>query len=319
MRERRGHVGQEAAEASYGRRVSEEVLVVVVAYNSSHVIDMLLDSLPAAFDGIAHEVVVVDNASSDGTAEQVRRRGDCTVVEAPNLGYSAGINRGVAEMVGDGPIYVLNPDVRLAAGSVRPMLEALQDPRIGIAVPRVTDEHGRLSRSMRREPTLPRALGLGRTRRPLLSDSVDDPAAYDHAQACDWALGAVMLVSRECYEKLDGWDESYFLYAEETDFCLRARDQGWLTWYVPEASAMHIGGQSGQNAKTGAMLALNRVRLYGRRHGHLATSLYFAASVVAELSRIPRRYPLAKAAARALLVPAARPRELGLSDGFLPR
>lgn len=297
----------------------EEVLVVVVTYNSSHVISGLLDSLPSAFQGVGYRVVVVDNDSTDGTADLVRRRGDCHVVEAPNLGYAAGINRGVAAHAGAGPIFVLNPDVRMGAGSVQPLLGALQDLRVGISVPRVLDEDGHLSKSIRREPTLPRALGLGRTRWSWLSDTVGEAAAYDRAQPCDWALGAVMLISRECYEKLGGWDESYFLYAEETDFCLRARDKGWLTWYVPEATATHIGGQSGQNSKTHAMLALNRVRLYGRRHGRAATTMYFAANVIGELSWIARGYPLSKAAVRALLLRSARPAELGLASSVLPR
>lgn len=292
--------------------------VVVVTHNSGHVIDGLLDSLPQALDGLRPRMVVVDNGSSDDTCEVVTARQDCRLVPSMNRGYAAGINRGVEALGGDGPILVLNPDVRLAPGAVRQLVEALRLPDTGVAAPKVLDEDGSLSFSLRNKPSLRRAIGLNWTRRRSLSEKVADPSAYGEPQIVDWALGAVLLVSRECHDRLGGWDESYFLYSEETDFCLRAQDLGLLTRYQPAAVCTHIGGQSGQSARIHAMQIVNRVRLYRRRHGVVRGWAYYALSVASESSWILRGHPESGTAVRSLLFPRRRPQELGCSDRLLP-
>ena len=294
------------------------VTIVVVAYNSAHVIPGLLDSIPRALGGLSAEIIVVDNSSSDDTVTVVRRRGECRVLVEPNLGYAAGINRGVAAACSDGPILVLNPDVRLRPNAVRLLVEALDSPGVGIVVPRVLEPDGRVSLSMRREPSLGRTVGLGSTGRPRFSEYVTDLPAYDRRQTCDWALGAVMLVDRSCHEALGGWDESYFLYSEETDFCLRARDSGWSTVFVPEAEAVHIGGQSGQSGLTHAMQVINRVRLYHRRNGRLRGWAYFGLTVATELSWLARGNRRSGSALVSLLLPSRRPPQLGLARSYLP-
>jgi GT2 family glycosyltransferase len=303
---------------TYDRRVRAEVAVVIVTYNSAPVVEPLLDSLPAALDGLAADVVVVDNASSDDTVALLSGRSDCRVVERPNLGYSAGINAGVRAAAPAPAIVILNPDVRLAPGAVRRLVAALDRDRVGIAVPRVSNPQGELERSLRREPTLLRALGLDRAGRPALAEYVHEPAAYASSHAVDWALGAVMATSRACYDALGGWDESFFLYSEETDYCLRARDHGFLTWYDADARATHIGGASGRSDTTHQMQILNRVRLYRRRHGRVASWAYYLLTILSELSWLLRGSPHARASLRALLRPAARPAALGLGRTRVP-
>ena len=179
-----------------------DIAVVIVTYNSAHVIGDLLDSLPRALDGLTADVVVVDNGSSDGTAERVAALGGCRLVRSANVGYAGGINRGVREAAPAQAILVLNPDLRLHPGSLPPLLAALREPRVGIAAPRVLTAQGDLHLSLRREPTLPRALGLTRTRLAVFSEYVYDPSAYTRPGTVDWALGAALLMSRECYEAL---------------------------------------------------------------------------------------------------------------------
>jgi GT2 family glycosyltransferase len=173
--------------------------------------------------------------------------------------------------------------------------------------------------SLRREPTLPRALGLTRTRLAVFSEYVCDRSAYTRPCTVDWALGAALLMSRECYEALGGWDETYFLYSEETDLALRARDAGLLTRYEPRAVAVHIGGQSGRSHRTHAMQTVNRVRLYRRRHGALASWAYYWLVVANQMSRVPRGRRESWHAVVALLSPDRRPAELGCSGGRMPR
>jgi N-acetylglucosaminyl-diphospho-decaprenol L-rhamnosyltransferase len=299
--------------------VHPDLAVIIVTYNSSHVIGGLLDSLPDALDGLIADVVVVDNGSTDGTAELVAGRGGCRVVTSPNVGYAGGINRGVREAQLAAAILILNPDARLDKGSVPPLLDALRQPNVGIAAPQVRSATGGLELSLRREPTLGRALGLTRTGVAALSEHVVDPEEYETPHVVDWALGAVLLVSRSCYDALGGWDESFFLYSEETDFCLRARDIGLGTRYEPRSVAVHIGGQSGQNNHTHAMRIVNRVRLYRRRHGALASWGYYWLTVASEVSWILRGHREARASVAALLLPSRRPREIGCSDRLMPQ
>ena len=296
-----------------------EVVLVVVTYNSARDVPDLLDCVPAALAGVHGAVIVVDNGSQDETVAVLRARGDCQVVEAENRGYAAGINRGVAAGPPAPAILVLNPDVRLQPGSVPEMLRALALPRVGVVAPKILEVDGSVSRSLRREPTLGRASGLGLTRLPAFSEYVTAAAAYQRAHPVDWALGAVLLLRRECYDELGGWDESFFLYSEETDFCLRARDAGWRTRFVPEATVVHHGGGSGRSDATHVMQVVNRVRLYARRHSTPAGYAYLAVNVLSELSWIARGHKQSKASVRGLLRPRTRPSELGCAQSLLPR
>lgn len=294
-----------------------DLTVVIVAYNSAQVIGPLLDSIPAALGPLRADVVVVDNSSKDGTAEFVEKHG-VRVVRSPNVGFAGGINRGVREGADSDAILILNPDVRLAAGSVPPLLDALRLPSTGVAAPKVLNEDGTLFPSLRREPSLGRAMGLNWTGSPFFAEYVKDPADYERPAVADWALGAVLLFSRACFDALDGWDESYFLYSEETDFCLRARDRGLLTRYQPDSVAVHLGGGSGQNERTHAMQILNRVRLYRRRHSPAAAWAYFALTVASESTWMVRAGARSRFAVTTLLRPSRRPAELGCSDRLMP-
>jgi N-acetylglucosaminyl-diphospho-decaprenol L-rhamnosyltransferase len=296
-----------------------DLAVVIVTHNSAHVIGELLDSLPPALHGLTADVIVVDNGSTDGTAEFVAARGVCRVVRSANVGYAGGINRGVREAMSAEAILVLNPDVRLHEGSVPLLLEALQEPGVGIVAPQVRSPQGTLELSLRRQPTLPRALGLTRTRLAIFSEYVTKRSQYARPCIVDWALGAVLLMSRKCYDTLGGWDETYFLYSEETDLALRARDAGLLTRYEPRAVAVHIGGQSGRSHRTHVMQIVNRARLYRRRHGALASWCYYWLAVANQLSRVPRGHRESWSAVVALVRPRRRPSEMGCSGQRMPR
>ena len=301
------------------RCAGAELAVVIVTHNSAKVIGDLLDSLPDALAGVPAQTVVVDNGSTDGTAELLDERTGIQVIRSANVGYSAGINKGVAACSNESDILVLNPDAVLEPVSVATMLETARTPGVGIVVPKIIGADGTLARSLKRRPTIPRFIGLGFTGLAFFNESVTDADSYDRQHEVDWATGAVMLIRRPCYDHLNGWDESYFLYSEETDFCLRAKDKGWSTVYEPAAQSMHIEGGSGRSERTEAMLIVNQVRLYARRHGRIASWLFFLATALTEVSRVARGRPNSRSALAALLWPSKRPTELGLGSTFIPR
>lgn len=289
----------------------ERVTVVVVTFNSADVVPGLLASLSVGLGSLDWTLVVVDNGSRDGTVELVQSIApDALVVRSGrNGGYAAGINLGVAQVADRTAVLVLNPDVRLEPGCVPELVAALRRTGAGIVVPRLDDASGRLISSRRREPTLRRALAdavLGAERAGRIADLgevITDPGDYEDEVPTDWAEGSTQLVSARCWAAVGPWDESYFLYSEETDFALRARDAGFATYFVPTARAVHLEGGSAGNPALWRLLVVNRLRLFGRRHGAVATACFWAVLVAREASRAALGKRTSRAALRALVSP----------------
>lgn len=287
------------------------VAIIVVTFNSCSLLPALLDSLVPASGPVQCQVIFVDNGSTDGTVEFLRsiRPAPFVVDMGRNAGYAAGINAGVAAADPHDAILVLNPDVRLAPLCIPALLSAVQVTGVGIAVPRVTNDRGELTWSMRRRPSALRAFGdalMGArraSRYALLGDLVSDPLAYEEATMCDWAEGSVQLISSECWASCGSWDESFFLYSEETEYDLRAGDAGYGVQLVPDARAVHIGGESGTSPALWSLLTLNKVRLHRRRTGPLRVIPYWLAMVLREASRTMLGKKTSRAALAVLLTP----------------
>lgn len=284
-----------------------QLTVIVVTWNSADVIDGLLESVAEVRNAQQLRVVVVDNDSSDDTLERVRAKApDATVVSmGRNAGYGAGANAGIAHSDGAAAYLLLNPDVRLQPGTVESLVGALSAPGVGIVVPRLLDHNGKLRFSMRRDPSILRAWGeavLGGTRAgkyPLLGEVERRESEYAHPRTVDWATGAAMLISRECADALGQWDESFFLYSEETDYALRARDAGFSVRYEPTAIAVHYEGESHQSPALYALLTKNRVKLFHARHSAASTGLFWAGLLLGQSLRAAGATH--RAAVRALL------------------
>ncbi len=223
---------------------------VVVSYNSAAYLADCLRSLRS--EGVA-EVVVVDNASSDGSVD-VARTADAgvTVVETgANLGFGAGANRGVAATESD-YVLILNPDTVVEPGMVKALSEALdRDDGLALVGPRIENLDGTLYPSVRRFPNLTVALGhafLGLiwptnpfTRRYRMLDWDHDCPAAD----VDWVGGACVLVRRSAFDLVAGFDEAYFMYVEDVDLCWRLGRAGWRIGYEPGGRVAHaLGGSS---------------------------------------------------------------------------
>ncbi|NMO57804.1 glycosyltransferase family 2 protein [Actinoplanes sp. TBRC 11911] len=289
------------------------IAVVVVTYNSAAVLPGLLDSLDDGLRGVRWHLTIADNNSADDSvAIAVAAVPGCHIEQTGrNAGYAAAFNAAVRSAPAYDAVLILNPDVRLRPGSVATLMSRLGDG-VGITVPRIVGEDGQVALSLRREPSVPRAFGeavLGQRagRFPALGETVVDPSAYLSDGSADWATGAVMLMSRACLDACGPWDERFFLYSEETEFALRARDRGFRTDLVADAEAVHIGGESRVSPALWSLLTVNKVRLYRMRHSGAATALFWSATFLREASRAALGHPRSKQAIAALVRPSRLP------------
>ncbi|MBE7184184.1 MAG: glycosyltransferase family 2 protein [Methylobacterium mesophilicum] len=269
--------------------------VVIVAYNSGEVLGGLLDSLPAGLEGTGDpDVIVADNDSRDQSAEialfhPIRPR---LLRMGRNAGYAAAINE-AARLAGPGrDLLILNPDIRLMPGAARALQARLSDKSIGVSVPRIMHEDGTTAPSLRRDPSVltawSEALIGGRLAGSLgLGEIIRDPARYERSCHVSWATGAALMVSAQARAQVGDWDESYFLYSEEVDFMRRVRAAGMAIEYVPQAKAVHIGGEYRSNPFLSGLLTANRIRDYGRVHGPAATLLFRSAIALGAALRAP--------------------------------
>jgi N-acetylglucosaminyl-diphospho-decaprenol L-rhamnosyltransferase len=249
------------------------VAVVLVTYESAEDLAACLGSLPAAAGPHELEVVVVDNASRDASAEIARRLGVKVLENPANLGLSRAIDLGAAATAAPW-LLLVNPDTRLAPGSLARMLAtAGADPTIGCVGPHLRNSDGSEYPTGRRFPSIligaaHAALGTvwpgnPATRRYHLAD-------LDRSRpvAVDWVSGACMLVRREAYEAAGRFDAGYFMYFEEMDFCLRLAKAGWRVVYDPGAEVTHILGGSTRRAPYRKVWNHHRsaLRFYRRRY-----------------------------------------------------
>lgn len=284
--------------------------VICVTHDSAELLKDFVAALPAGLRGCDARVVVVDSGSEDGTVSRARHLlPDAAVLRLPgNLGYSAGINLGVEHVRRTGgadAFVVVNPDVRLHEGCIRRLIDELVPGRTGIAVPRLIDEHSRLLFSLRRCPTRSATwaeglLGAGTASRlHLPGEVVRDVASYETARPAAWATGGLLVISDDCSKVVGGWDETYFLYEEEVDFCLRAADAGYELHYVPSVVATRIIGAPRPTAWAYGLMRVNRWRHMARRSNGPARSIR-CGLLLADVIRVLLGRPEARAGVWAL-------------------
>jgi GT2 family glycosyltransferase len=294
------------------------VAVVIVTYNSA---DVLPQCLEAIRDGGATgvdltEVVVVDNASDDSSTEIAKSTLDLpmTIVQlTENAGYAAGFNAGVAALRTHPPdaVMLINPDCRLRPGALASLALTLEVPQHGIVAPRLLNPDGSLQPTLRRLPTVSGALAEaivgGRLADRLgLGELIFAGRPHERPGAATWVTGAALMMSWELLESIGPWDEDFLLYSEETEFILRAADQGWTTWYEPAAVVEHQGGESAIRPGLAALLTVNRVALFRRRHGVVKSSAYQASVLLGMWIRAALGQRTARASAVALMFPSRR-------------
>ena len=282
-----------------------ELSVVIVSYRCAHHLQRCLATIDTQATEVPLEVIVVDNASGDGTAEVARARpGTCVIERTSNGGFGRAANEGMARARGQA-VLVLNPDTAVPPGALRACLDALwAAPRIGVLTPRIVDEHGDLD--LRCHRTFPTAwsaacfaTGLDRVLPWRSAQAYLMRYLPDHQQAdVDAVSGAFMLMRTDALHQVGGFDQQFFMYAEDIDLCMRFRAAGWRVRYWPGAEVLHVGGGSGHSGRRSAkadeaafrtMAPLIRKHRPGVRGAALAAAAALTGEAMLALSRLRRR------------------------------
>lgn len=273
---------------------------IIVSWN---VRDLLRRALQSILDDAAayqFEIIIIDNASTDGTVEMLHS--DFTAPTFPNirvipnpdnLGFTRANNQGL-EIAQGRYLFLLNPDTELQPGATRALLGYMDAPAqasVGIVGPQLTNPDGSVQSSRRRFPTLPTALAEAlypsppvRTPPLLRAYYMDDTSAAD-IQDVSWVVGAAMFARRAVYDQIGGLDERFFMYSEEVDWCLRARQAGWRVVYLPLARVTHHEGKSAAQvvARRDIHYHSSKVRYLKKHHGALQSEIlrYFTLTLFA--------------------------------------
>ncbi|MGP0221229.1 WecB/TagA/CpsF family glycosyltransferase [Paenarthrobacter sp. NCHU4564] len=272
--------------------VAADVAVLAVTYNNADDVDALIAGLRQQTAAQSLKVVVADNSPTGETLQALARHPDVVAVATGgNLGYAGGINAAMRQAGEAGAYLVLNPDLRVEPGAVAAMRHRMEATGAGMVVPVLLDDDGSVYPSLRREPGVLRALGdaaLGSRlpRRPgWLAEMDFEPESYRHAHRVDWATGAAMLIHADVARAVGWWDERFFLYSEETDYCRRVRAAGASIWFEPEARMWHERGGSGTSPQLTALMSVNRVRYAEKYFGPGRLAAFRVAAVLAEVLR----------------------------------
>ncbi len=249
-----------------------ELSIVIVSYNARADLDRCLASLVEHAPSASLEVIVVDNASIDGSAEAARARGAQVIEAGGNLGFGRANNIGIRASRGVN-VLLLNSDTIVRPGAIDALLRVLAErPDVAVVGPRLVDADGRAELSFGRmisplaEWRQKRLVSGSARRNPRISATVENMTRRE--QIVDWVSGACLLVRRSAADRAGLFDERFFLYTEDVDFCATVRRNGGRVLFCPTAEILHVRGRSGIGVPDATYQAYARSRLafYEKHH-----------------------------------------------------
>ena len=252
--------------------------VVLVNWNAGRLLVEAVTSIAQYHSNLVSSVIVVDNASTDNSLERIETLADLPfplllVHNAENRGFGAACNQG-ATLATSEYLLFLNPDTRLFEHSLSFPLAFMEDANnqsVGICGLQLIDERGEISRSCARFPTASmifyKISGLDKLFPARFQSYFMDEWGHSENREVDHVIGAFFLLRRRMFERLNGFDERFFVYLEDLDFSLRAKKAGWASYYLADARAYHKGGGTSEQVKAKRLFYSLRSRiLYGYKH-----------------------------------------------------
>ncbi|MGE5297471.1 MAG: glycosyltransferase family 2 protein [Solirubrobacterales bacterium] len=263
-----------------------DLSILIVTWNTRDILLECLESIGQHAPQRAYEIIVVDNASTDGTVESLRRFPEIRVIaNSRNCGFAAGNNQGLQASSGR-YVLLLNPDTIVHPRSLEALCDFMdRNEDVAACGPRLLNADGTLQPSARRFPTFRgalyrytplRSLGIFRShyRRWLMKDF-----RHDRQTDVDQLMGSALLLRKSWVERVGPLDEQFFLYFEEVDLCRRIKQAGGRIVFTPEAVITHLGGRSSRQVPVEkSLMAMESLLRYFRKHrGRRATALFSCA------------------------------------------
>jgi len=246
--------------------------IVVVNWNAANLLKECIGSLIQYRSSLVSRIVVVDNGSTDGSERFLDQQENVVLIRAnENLGFAKACNLGASYCKSEFILF-LNPDAKIYSDTLYNVKNYMCKPenaKVGICGVQLYDEYGRLARSSSRFPSVKgfMAHSLGITKIfPGLGDAMSE---WDHknTRIVDQVIGAFFFVRRKVFLELDGFDEQFFVYFEEVDFAYRANKIGWISVYLSNVKAFHVGGGVSDQVKAKRLFYSRRSRiLYAYKH-----------------------------------------------------
>jgi GT2 family glycosyltransferase len=239
--------------------------IIIVSYNARADLDRCLASLKAEPPRTPHEIVVVDNASTDGSVDAARQAGVRVIAQTSNVGFAVANNVGIRATRGD-LVLLLNSDTIVHAGAIDRLVAELENnPDTAVVGPRLVDGSGRAELSF---GSMIGPLNEWRQKRLVTGDVARIDALTRVAQTPDWVSGACLLVRRADAEAVGLLDERYFMYTEDVDFCAAIRARGRRVRFTPSVEIVHLRGRSAAAAPAATQAAYERSRIafYDKHH-----------------------------------------------------
>jgi GT2 family glycosyltransferase len=235
-----------------------DLSICIISLNSKAFLSACLDSVIEHTQSVSYELIVVDNGSTDGTQTLLSERYPRVrlIQNQTNHGFSKPMNQAFEFTSGDF-ILALNPDTLINGDCFSTQVAYLRGhPEVGITIPKVLNADGSFQAQSRRGEARPAAafgyfLGLGRLfpKSKALNSYLMSWLPESEIAEVKAVSGSCMFIRRECWQQIVGFDEVFFAYQEDSDFCERARANGWKVMYVPLSSVIHYGGQGGSKAQ----------------------------------------------------------------------
>ncbi len=242
------------------------VSIILVSYNSAAIIKDCLQSLRQFNQSVALEVIVVDNASQDGSPEIIAEYFPEVIVlrETTNHGFGKGNNIGAGVARGEFILF-LNPDTIAICDFLPSLLEVMaQDSQVGIVAPKLINRDGTVQISI--SPAISvwgEYLAQKRSHQYRRGKNLKKiTQAFAHQQEVDIVVGAALLIRQKLFEQLRGFDEKFFMYFEESDLCQRSQYLGWKIIYYPYVSVIHLHGESTKKIHDQMNLEYRRSQVY---------------------------------------------------------
>jgi hypothetical protein len=262
--------------------LSPDLSIIIVNWNVRDMLADCLRSIEAYHGTLKVEIIVVDSASSDGSAAMVERDFPSVILlaQTENVGFVGGNNLGLAAANGR-HVLLLNPDTLVHPHALARLVEYLDEhPSVGIVGPHTLNTDGTYQSTRRRFPTLWTGMIESTWLQGMLPESVlnsfyvaDMPP--DGIYPVDWMQGSALLARREVYQQIGGLDPAYIMFSEELDWCKRAKGAGWEIVYVGDAVITHHGGKSTEQVQTRKHVHFqhSKIRYFRKFHGRVAAWL----------------------------------------------